>query len=236
MLEVQYHHHINGWLCSANSDCYDTIEELLPVVGNLRPFRARASEDLPWEHVPNRNYPHRYKDTNGEFWEQLDNIPYDAFPVLDVVHMTYIAEPPTPEPTMSASTTSPATATPAPPPPDCLVDIRVGRNKEDGKLTMQIDATHLHALLDSMGAKHDGRSYHDKPDCNFSVVSGGKMSPHLLLRREYPMKVALAGCFDRPPTVAQLTALCESGHTAVKTILDHYQPVDIRYSVVKVVK
>jgi hypothetical protein len=120
---------------------------------------------------------------------------------------------------------------------NALVEMAIGRSKEDGRLTLEINAKALHDLLDSMGARHGTDSYTDKPATSVvTIARDGKMSTELLLRCQYPVKVALAPCFERPPTKAQLKAVCESAHDAVKTILAHYQPIDIKYSIHKVIK
>ena len=237
MLEVQFHSQYDDeWKFSPHSGLYRTAEELSPRIGTMRLYRCRASSDLPWELVPNQSWPHRYRTgtylDSYRWYNQLDNIQPDAYPVLDCVYMTEITLPPqAEEPTMPTTSTAPTTA------PDSLVELTVGRDKYNGRLTLEINAKPLHDLLDSMGAKTSGTTYVDRPACSYTTISNsGKMSTELLLRREYPMKLALGPCFERPPTIQQLKSMCESGHAAVQTILAHYQPIDISYRIVKVVK
>lgn len=244
--DVEYHASAeNRWIASANSGNWESIEDIRNHrQAAMRPYRVRTNEDLPWEFLSISRWPSRYRGISGDgnhtWHDNLDNIPPHEFPVMDCLHMQLIAEPPIPpNPTLAASwrntMTTTDTATAATTLPDALVDIRVGRH--EGRLTLEISAKPLHDLLDSMGAKTSGSMYTDRPSVSYTAVSNsGKMSTELLLKREYPVRVALSGCFDRPPTHQQLKALCESGHQAVNTILSHYQPVDIRYTIVKVVK
>jgi hypothetical protein len=200
---------------------------------------------MPWEFARTEQWPQRFRactqDGDITWWAHLDNVPENQFPVLDCLHMQCIVEPPPPSPITAANwifvernspmTTSASSSVPQ----DALVDLRIGRH--EGRLTLEINAKPLHDLLDSMGARVSGNMYADRPTCTSSTVSNnGKLSTDLLLKREYPVRLALAGCFTRPPTHRQLKELCESGHAAVTTILDHYRPVDIRYTIVKVVK
>jgi hypothetical protein len=121
------------------------------------------------------------------------------------------------------------------PAPNSLVDIRIARN-EVGKLVLAINARALHNLLDSVGCKAGGEAYADGPSAAFSTISQNKMSTRLLLLKQYPVQVALGHHYSRPPSYAELKELCESAHAAVRAILMHYQPVDIHYTIHKLVK
>lgn len=238
MLEVEFHSKFTAWTTSDHSRQYDNPEELLARIGRYAPYRCRAAHDLPWEHLPNLAFPKRYKtgvEGNFGWYLQLDSIPPSGFPVLDCVYMVEITEPPIcPTETPMTTPTSPAEPNSS---IDALVDIKIGRGKQDGKLTLEINASNLHALLDSMGARVSDGKYVDRPACSYSsIASGNKLSTELFLKQEYPVKLALGPCYERPPTIQQLKALCESGHVAVQTILAHYQPVDITYRIVKVIK
>lgn len=139
-----------------------------------------------------------------------------------------------PIPYINTEVTMPANIPPPPSTPNSLVDIQIKRH--DGKLVLSLNAKPLHDLLDSIGCRVEAGAYLDSPSARSSAVHDNKLSTSLFLRQEYPVRVALAQYYSRPASFKELKELCESGHAAVKTILQHYQPVDISYSIQKIVK
>jgi len=112
--------------------------------------------------------------------------------------------------------------------------VKVNITRPGGRLTLSVDAKALHDTLDSIGCKVDGNTYKDRPQSRAAVVSSDyKLSPNVLLRREYPATYDLTDCFTSPPTFTQLKKMCESAYEATRLILDHYQPIDISVEIHK---
>jgi len=142
---------------------------------------------------------------------------------------------PTPEVTVpNEINTVPAVFAPEPAPqaPNLLVDVGISRSKPTNRLELVINAKALHDHLDLIGVPHTGGVYQDQPETN-RVLSGNVLSTSPFLRREYPLRIDLTGVFNTPPTRTRLTSLCRTAHDAVRRVLEHYQPVDIRVSIHK---
>lgn len=210
-IEVQYWSHMRGrWDDAVTSMLYSSLTSLLPELGSAE-YRARWNENDAWHYVGRGPQDHTDDYTETPLAETYE----------DYLNSKGLIMPANPN-------------APAPSTPDALVDIRIAR--EDGKLTLSINAKPLHDMLDSVGARFTGNKYDDRPQTSFGVISSNKLSTELFLMREYPVKLALNVHYTKPPALADLKALCESGHTAVKAILTHYQPIDISYSIQKLVK
>lgn len=124
-----------------------------------------------------------------------------------------------------------ATATPGTESP--MVEVSVRRNKPDNRLVLTINAKELHKRLDEMGAPSGSDTYEDRPVTTFRVVSGDALSTDLFLRKEYPVTINLSGIFTQPPTPEKLATICNSSFDAVRKILLHYQPIDIKVTLLK---
>lgn len=239
VINVEYFGGIGRW-CTSSLDTTgsDGLDELLREIstqsGNLC-YRYKIG-DGDWIFAPSLDWPKRFKA--GALWfDWLDDAPADAYPIIDCLTMTtmHTIEYPFTKSLKDAQMTD-QPAPPPPLPPNALVDIRITRSKQDGKLTLEINAKPLHDLLDNMGAKlvQSGGTYTDRPATSYPVISNdAKLSTDILLKREYPLQISLSSFFSRPPSVLKLKEMCESGHAAVRTILDHYRPVDIRYTIVR---
>ena len=122
--------------------------------------------------------------------------------------------------------------------PDSLVRAKIVRDMATSRLTLVIDAKPLHELLERMGVKTEGGangSFAGRPGARFSVASSDfQVSTEVLLNRRYPASYSLSAIWTEPPTIPQLKKLGESIHTAVRKILEHYRPIDISFSLVKV--
>ena len=116
--------------------------------------------------------------------------------------------------------------------PNLLVDVGISRSKPTNRLELVVNAKALHDHLDLIGVPHTGGVYQDQPETN-RVLSGSSLSTSPFLRREYPLRIDLTGVFTTPPTRSRLAALCRTAHDAVRRVLEHYQPVDIRVSIHK---
>lgn len=230
-LVVEYHSAIDGWQPSYFSYATE-LEQLSVEISNAQEpacYRCRAYvEPSEWRFVPTVHWPKRYRSFAAPY--RWFSSPQDApsdLTILDCLTMEVVKR----------EKETPMTATPATPlPQNALVDIRICRDKTSGKLLLEVNAKPLHDLLDNMGAKlvPSGTTYTDRPAATNEVVNNdGTLSTSLLLKREYPTQISLTQFFNRPPSVLKLKEMCESGHAAVRTILDHYRPVDIRYTIVR---
>ncbi len=114
-----------------------------------------------------------------------------------------------------------------------LVEVAVKRGKPDSRLVLTINAKELHSRLDEMGAPSDGDRYSDGPASTFRIVNGDSLSTELFLKKEYPVTVNLTGIFSQPPTPERLKAICNSTYDVVRKILLHYQPIDIKVTLLK---
>jgi hypothetical protein len=138
---------------------------------------------------------------------------------------------PTPPPTPTENSVITEAPTPT---PTQLIKLAIKRNKSDSRLMLTIDAKPLHDILDSIGCTADSSgSYRDRPSADFRIVNNNRLSTELFLKRVYPYEVNLTGIFSTPPTVARLREICETALDAVRKILDHYQPIDISYTIHK---
>jgi hypothetical protein len=155
-----------------------------------------------------------------------------ALPAPSLSHLPALA-PPSNDKEPEIMTTSTPIA-PESRPADMMAKISITREKSSNKLVLSVDAKPLHDLLESIGVAigADG-NYKERPVASFSTVERGVISTELLLRRQYPVNVNLSGVYPRPPTVQQLQELCGSAHAQIRTILQHYQPIDISVTISK---
>lgn len=119
--------------------------------------------------------------------------------------------------------------------PNSLVRAHVRRDTTSSRLALVVDAKPLHDLLTQMGVPIEDTTFANRPGARHAVASADfQLSTEVLLRRAYPHTVNLSAIWGEPPTIPQLRKLGESIHTAVRKILEHYRPIDISFSVVKV--
>lgn len=142
--------------------------------------------------------------------------------------------------TMPTSNSS-SVAPPSPPvapvaaptsPNSLLVDVSITRNKQNSNLELVVNAKSLHDHLDQMGVRHSDAVYLSQPESS-RVLTGSGLSTSPFLRREYPVRIDLTGVFTSPPTRNRLVTLSRTAHDAIRRILEHYQPVDIKVSIHK---
>lgn len=118
--------------------------------------------------------------------------------------------------------------------PEMMARIAITRDKATNRLLLTIDAKPLHDMLDAIGCLvDDSGNYRDRPPAQTSTCTQSTISTEALLKRSYPTVISLSGVFSQPPTVHQLRELCSSAHAQIRTILLHYQPIDISVTINK---
>lgn len=240
MFIVEFHYHSSGlvtdqWFRSADiAGTFDTAEQAVIAV-----WRAKGSGYGSY---------HLYRVVNGRGTIVANFSPMGAVvlygqdflypPNIQTIDSNYFADfiassQETPMPSFATSAIAPTVDTSVANPSTPLVEVAVRRNKPDNRLVLTINAKELHSRLDEMGAPVVGNAYDDQPISTFSIVSGDSLSPKLFLKREYPVTVNLSGVFSSPPTPQRLAAICNSSFDVVRNILLHYQPIDIKVTLLK---
>ena len=189
------------------------------------------------EHVSNdySSSSYRVVDNDGTpVWFQINRAPVTTStpsnqPIQPNSEYSYSAKDNMPETIFSPPMLASAADIESPP----LVDVTIVRSKPTNRLSLQISAKPLHDYLESIGVETRGNEFVDQPATSFNVVNGEMLSTKLFLRREYPVTVDLSSIFRDPPTPQRLLNVARSANAVVKSILAHYQPVDIKISIHK---
>lgn len=109
--------------------------------------------------------------------------------------------------------------------------IKLQCKREEGVLSLYINAAELHSILDSIGVKKSGLLYNNMPPNGDTTPAA--IGTSVLLEATYPKKIQVNRYFNAPPSFAQLTNWCKTANQAVKRILEWYQPIDISIDIQK---
>lgn len=108
--------------------------------------------------------------------------------------------------------------------------VKVKLTRQSGRAMLSIDASELHAYLDTHGVPldADGVRYINRPAADYSEIDTrrNQISSALLLRRG-PQQVNVGDCYGRPVGVDLLQTLANSVEEVVRNVVDHYRPIEI---------
>lgn len=100
-----------------------------------------------------------------------------------------------------------------------------------GRLSIEIDATSLHAYLDMLGVSHDGTRYADQPSGGDSIDTYSHAIRPSLLLRVGVQTVALSQYYSSPVSKAVMISLARSVEAAALAVIEHYRPVSLRVEI-----
>jgi hypothetical protein len=108
------------------------------------------------------------------------------------------------------------------------MQVKMKFRRENGKATLNLDASELHTYLRELGVAEEDGKFKDGPYSDYPQIDtySNRLSPRILLTTG-PQVVDLASLFNRPLTLDQLTRLADSASDVVRTVVDHYRPIEI---------
>lgn len=107
--------------------------------------------------------------------------------------------------------------------------------RQSGRATLSIDATELHDYLRQLGValNTENTAFVDPPANDYPEIDTyrNRISPKLLLRIG-PQSVKLGDHYRAPIGMDLLNTLADSIGDVVRTVVDHYRPIEISVVVV----
>lgn len=109
------------------------------------------------------------------------------------------------------------------------MQVKVKFLRQAGRATLSLDATQLHEYLDALGIEKGADGvYKDQPYSEYGEIDTyrNRLSMKLLLKPGV-QTVNLGDHYSQPVGVDRLNALADSTGDVVRSIVDHYRPIEI---------